>query len=273
MVKWFAASAGTLAYTDNEKGSPALIFMHGLPTSRALWQPVLPHLHASYRLITCDLHDYGDSQKVGRAISHQERAKIVDELRQHLGLESFILIGHDVGASVAIDFMGKFAASVSKLILISPPVYPDFSVPWIVRLARPPYLGEFLVTVMGDLLFRIGLLYGLGHRKRYTPELHQAFSQPFKGKEGKAALLRNLRWGEPRQVFQEYPYIFRQISVPTLIIHGQQDPYIPVVYAERLQRDIAGSQLQIIENGSHFLPIDTPKQVANGINRFLAEPI
>jgi pimeloyl-ACP methyl ester carboxylesterase len=94
-------------------------------------------------------------------------------------------------------------------------------------------------------------------------------AKPFAGKEGRAALLRNLRWGRPGIFFADYPRIMQAISTPTLIIHGQRDPYIPLSHAQRLQTDITNAQLVIIEDGAHFLPIDTPQQVGQAINEFV----
>jgi pimeloyl-ACP methyl ester carboxylesterase len=152
---------------------------------------------------------------------------------------------------------------------MSPPVYPDFREPLIVRLTRTPGLGELLVRLIKDPLFKIGIRQGLVHKERLTPELLRAFADPFSGRAGRDALLRVLRWGRPQVVFKEYPRIIKSIQVPTLILHGRHDPYIPLAHALRLNQDIPGSKLVIIEDGAHFLPIDTPQQVAQEINGFI----
>jgi pimeloyl-ACP methyl ester carboxylesterase len=243
--------------------------MHGLPTSKALWHPVLPHLSPQYRTITFDLNDYGESEKIGRPISHKERADVLDEFRAHLGLAQFHLIAHDLGSSVAIDYMGKYAQRIKSLVIMSPPIYPDFQEPAIVKLVRISGLGELLVRVIRPLLFNIGIKQGLVHKKNFTPELLEAFGGPFADREGQAALLRILRWGRPHIVFKDYPKIIQSIAVPTLIIQGRQDPYIPLSQANRMHEMVADSTLYIIEEGSHFLPIDTPKCVALKINEFI----
>lgn len=267
--KQFQSSHGKVVYTDSQHGVEPIIFMHGLPTSKALWNPVLPHLTPQYRIITFDLNDYGESEKIGRPISHQERADVLDELRAHLGLATFNLVAHDLGSSVAIDYMGKYAQRVKSLVIMSPPIYPDFKEPVIVKLVRIPGLGELLVRLIRPLLFNIGIKQGLVHKNNFTPELLEAFAGPFADRAGQAALLRILRWGRPQIVFKAYPQIIQSISVPTLIIQGQQDPYIPLSQASRMQQMVPGSTLVVIEEGSHFLPIDTPKRVASKINEFI----
>ncbi len=265
----FNSSHGRIQFTDSQNGDHPIIFMHGLPTSKELWQSVLPYLTPHYRCITFDLNDYGESEKIGRPISHKERSDVLDELRAHLGLSKFILVAHDLGSSVAIDYMGKYGQFVQKLVVMSPPVYPDFKEPAIVKLVRIRGLGELLVRVIRPLLFNIGIKQGLVHKQSFTPTLHHAFASPFADKAGRAALLRNLRWGRPFHVFRDYPQIIQSIAVPTLIIQGRYDPYIPAEQVERMREMVADSKLVTIENGSHFLPIDTPEAVAKEIYRFI----
>lgn len=279
MRSFFQSSYGRIVYTDTHPNVPGetLLMVHGLPTAKELFTPVLPHLSPLFRVITFDLNDYGESDKLhqftskktGMGMTHQQRADVLDELRAHLRLEQFVLVTHDLGSSVGIDYMGQYASHVQKLIILSPPVYPDFQEPAIVKLVRIPYLGELLVLIARNLLLDLGIKRGLTHKERFTPELRTALHQAFAGAEGRAALLRNLRWGRPRVFFKDYPAIIKSIQVPTLIIQGKQDPYIPHAQVLRLHYNISHSRLRFIENGSHFLPIDTPEQVAQAINQFL----
>lgn len=268
-VKYFASPAGRIAYTDTAGAGRPIIFMHGLPTSKELWSTVLPALGPAARLITYDLNGYGQSERIGRAITHRERAEVLDALSTFLGLGEFDLVAHDLGASVALDYLGMRAARVRRLVLLSPPVYPDFQPPLIIKLTRLPGLGEILVWTWRDQLFHIGIRHGLVRKDHYTPAIHRAMAGPFTGAAGRAALLRLLRWGEPRLVFRGYPATMRALRIPTLILHGRRDPYIPLAHAQRLARDISGARLVIIEDGSHFLPLDAPAQVADTIQRFL----
>jgi pimeloyl-ACP methyl ester carboxylesterase len=269
MTTFFQSTHGKIAYTDNQTGSEILILMHGLPTAKEIFSPVIPHLNLAYRLISFDLNDYGQSEKIGRHISHQARADVLDELRQHLHIEAFNLIAHDLGASVAVDYMGQYAKHVKKLVLLSPPVYPDFKEPFLVKLVRIPWLGETLLWLAGSLILNIGIKRGMVHKNRFTPELQQAIGGPFLGPTGRAALLRILRWGRPHLVFKDYVQIIKSIAVPTLVIQGRHDPYIPDNQVLRLENDIQESKLVFIEDGGHFLPMDTPKQVAREINAFI----
>lgn len=269
-TKFFQSSRGRIAYTDTGSGERALIFMHGLPTSKEIWKPVLPYLSSDWRVVTFDLLDYGESEKINLPISHIERADMLDELRAHLKLDKFILVAHDLGSSVAIDYMGKYAQRVEKLVLMSPPVYPDFKEPLIVKLVRVQGLGEALVRLLKPVLLKVGILQGMVHKQRLTSDLFNSIARGFEGNSGNAALLRILRWGRPFDVFKNYPAIIASIRVPTLVLQGQRDPYIPKDQVTRLRDTIPGCQLAFIEDGAHFLPMDTPQAVGREITKFIS---
>ena len=269
-TRFFASTHGKIAFTDRNGAGLPVIFMHGLPTSKELWNPVLANLPTDWRLITFDLLDYGESEKTARPTNHKERAETLDELRAYLGLEKFALVAHDLGSSVAVDYLGTFAERIDKLVLMSPPVYPDFVEPFIVKLVRTPGLGEALVAIIKPLLLRVGMAKGMVHKDNLTPDILEAISGGFSGAEGAAALLRVLRWGRPFSMFTDYPAIIDSIRAPTLVIQGRQDPYIPEDQVTRLRDTIPGCKLVFIENGAHFLPLDTPQEVAQEINDFLS---
>lgn len=269
MTLFFESSCGRMAYTDTGRGKPTLILMHGLPTSKEVFAPVLPHLRHAYRVITFDLNDYGESEKRAQPMNHKIRARVLDELRRHLKIKRFVLVAHDLGSSVAIDHLAEYGQHVQKFVIMSPPVYPDFVEPPIVKLVRIPYLGEFLVFALREILFSFGIRRGLYHKDRFTAELRQAMAGAFSGRNGRAALLRNLRWGRPHEFFADYPKIIRSIRIPTLILQGMLDPYIPHSQVFRLRDDIPGAELVFFQHGSHFLPIDVPQRVAVEINRFV----
>ncbi|MBI3396287.1 MAG: alpha/beta hydrolase [Spirochaetia bacterium] len=265
----FRSSKGIIAGWDSGgKGRP-VVLLHGLPTSKELFSNVIPLLKPGLRIIAFDLNNYGESEKTGFEVTHHERAHVLEELRAFLKLQRFSLAAHDLGSSVAVDYMGRYGAHVQRLALMSAPVYPDFRVPLIVRLARLPVLGTALVFLFRRLLLRIGLLRGLVKSECLTPHLMDAFASGFDGPHGLQTLMCNLRWGRPQFVFRDYPSTLRTIRIPTLILHGSNDPYIPSADAERLAHDIKGARLTMIQGGKHFLPLDYPHEVAEALNMFL----
>ncbi|MCY3412522.1 MAG: alpha/beta hydrolase [Candidatus Heimdallarchaeota archaeon] len=259
---------GRMAYIDEGEGH-TLLFIHGLPTSKFIWYDIINHMH-DYRCIAIDLLDYGDSEKINRHISHKQRAENIINFIEKLNLQEITMIAHDLGSSVAIDVMGLNPAYFSKLIIMSPPVYPDFIEPAIVKLVRRKFIGKFLVSVFKSLMFSIGIKQGMTRRNKYTNQTKKHLLSPFLGKDGTLALLRVLRWGSPNPVFLDYPKIIKNISIPTLLIIGANDPYIPRDQITRMHENIVNSTLEIIPEASHFITLDFSKEISHIILNFLS---
>lgn len=260
---------GEMAYWDVGEGGPTVVLVHGLPTSKELWRDVVPALALDHRVIALDINNFGDSEKIGRILDHRQRAAAIDELRVALDLDGFVLVAHDLGASVAVDYMDLYGARVERLVLLSSPVYPDFEEPPPVRLLRRPVLGRVLLRAMPETLFRVAMKTGLHHDERLTDAHVEDFARAYQGREGAQALYENLWWGTPEEEFARYPEIMAGITQPVLLLHGRQDPWIPVAHAHRMDADIPNSELLLIDDGGHFLPLDTPDQVARAILDFI----
>ena len=267
-TKYIELKEGKMAYLERGEGQVVLL-LHGLPTSKELFLPTLSHLPSNNRYIIPDLLQYGQSDQPSRHFTHKERAVHLKQLVDELKIDKFVLVAHDLGASIAIDFMNLFGESVSKLVLMSPPVYPDFKIPFLVKISRAPIIGVLSIFFMRGLLFKIGLRKGMVNKKNYDDKLHNSISGPFRDRHGRTTLYRILNWGSPSIDFADYPKIIKNIKVPTLIIHGREDPYIPLEHSKRLEADIENARLSIIEEGSHFLPADTPEELANHLKSFL----
>ena len=266
-----STSLGDVAYWDvgAPDSSEVRILLHGLPTSKELWLPVLDAMPEG-RTVVVDLLDFGQSSAIDPfTLDHRKRAQAIDELRGELGINTFDLIAHDLGASVAVDYMGLFSDRVEQLVLMSAPVYPDFEEPVVVDLVRKRWLGMPLLRLMPRLLYRRTILHGLVHKSALDDVQMSAFKRDYAGRPGKERMWQSLSWGTPEEMFAGYPDILQDIAIPTLLIHGQHDPYIPLEHAHRMDEDIPDSKLVIIERGAHFLPIDTPQEVAAALSAFL----
>lgn len=114
-------------YVEAGKGEP-LVLLHGWPQTWYAWRKVIPALAQSYRVIAPDLRGLGDS---GRPASGYDKytvaADIAALLRQHLGLDTVFLAGHDWGGPVAFALSAYFPGLVKKLVMLDAAVPGDGS--------------------------------------------------------------------------------------------------------------------------------------------------
>jgi pimeloyl-ACP methyl ester carboxylesterase len=110
---------------DHGGKGPVIILLHGLASSSANWDPLIPLLRDKYRCITIDLVGFGDSPKP-QWYRYTMEEHIRDIRRTIAGLhlrEPFTLAGHSLGSLIATRYARVLPRHVSRLVLLSPPVY------------------------------------------------------------------------------------------------------------------------------------------------------
>ncbi|MGJ4909493.1 alpha/beta fold hydrolase [Bradyrhizobium sp. HKCCYLS2033] len=102
-------------------GPPAgdvVVLLAGFPESWFAWRKVMPLLGSRYRVIAVDFPGQGDSDRPADGYDTQALATAVHRLLQQLGLTSYHLVGHDIGAWVAYPYAALFEAEVRSLALL-----------------------------------------------------------------------------------------------------------------------------------------------------------
>jgi len=121
----FRRPAPALHIADDEGDGPVVIFLHGIASSAATWNPVIPALTAHYRCIAIDLLGFGESAApVGTTFTIEEHVAAIRSTIESLRLTApFILVGHSLGSLLSARYAARYPAHVSRLVLVSPPVY------------------------------------------------------------------------------------------------------------------------------------------------------
>jgi pimeloyl-ACP methyl ester carboxylesterase len=117
------AGGVTLAVDDRGSG-PAVVFVHGVASSRAAWDETIQALGPDVRTVAYDRRAYGDSgaPEPYSGTTVGEQADDLAALIESLGAAPALLVGHGLGAMIALDVVMRFASLVSGAVLIEPPV-------------------------------------------------------------------------------------------------------------------------------------------------------
>jgi len=118
----------TMAYREGGTGDP-LVFLHGNPTSSYLWRDVLPGVEHLGRCLAPDLIGMGDSEKLPasgpgsyRLVEHRH---YLDALLRQLGVtDRVVLVGHDWGAVLGIDWARRHPQAVRGIAYLETLVAP-----------------------------------------------------------------------------------------------------------------------------------------------------
>lgn len=249
---------------------PPIVLLHGIPTCGRLWHYVVADLEGCYTCVTVDLPGFGEAPLESEdSLLLDDLAERIDGLREQLGVPSWHVIGHDAGAALAVHYAVAFPRAVGRLVLVSPPVFPQFRRIWPFQLLQKKVLGEVLAPLVIFVMWSGVLQRGLDPSRPSMREIFDAFRRPFRGLAGSRRLLRILRWGDPEDVLGQTASLLRRVQTPCLVIHGRHDGVVPPSFGERAVEHIPDARLVWLDHG-HYLPLSLPEEVAFHVGPFLA---
>lgn len=97
---------------------PAVVCIHGLTANHTCWASVADVLSPAHRLIAYDLRGRGESDKPDKGYSLAIHDDDLEGLLDHFGLKKAVLIGHSLGAHIAVRFATTRPQRVAKLVLV-----------------------------------------------------------------------------------------------------------------------------------------------------------
>ncbi|HEX9122200.1 MAG TPA: alpha/beta hydrolase [Actinomycetota bacterium] len=249
-------AAGTLALVEEgDAEDPAIVFLHGYPTSSYLWREFVPLFAPWFHVIAPDLLGSGDSDKpVSASLDIRAQAGYVLELLAELGIGSFAVVGHGAGGGIAQ--LLALQADARAIVLIDSIAFETWPTP----LMREVQRSEHPAELTEEFLPR-WLRSGMGHAERLTAGTVREYLRPFQGEEGAAALLRLVRALDGAGLAGLEAEL-GALEIPVLMLWGEDDRYLPAEVAERLHDVIPTSSLAVLPGCSHFLPEDAPETIA-----------
>ncbi len=252
-----------MAYTDTGIGRP-LVLIHGYPFNRTLWDEQVNVLTHSYRVIVPDLRGFGESDASAGPSTMNRLAQDVARLMDHLGISQAVIGGLSMGGYVVLAFYKQFPSRVKALILADTRAQADTEE---AKQTRGQQAEKALTAGMGGIADAMlpKLLTPETVSKR--PEIvKRVRDMMLKTKpEGAAAALQGMAERE------DQTQLLSQITVPTLILVGSEDPITPVADSEKMHEAIAGSRLVVLDKASHVSNIEQAEQFNQELKRFLRE--
>jgi len=100
-----------------ETEAPPLVLLHGLDSAAATFDNVISDLSADRDVLVYDQRGHGQSEAIGFDYSNQAMADDLKGLLEHLQIDKADLLGHSLGARVAVKFAAVYPETVGKLII------------------------------------------------------------------------------------------------------------------------------------------------------------
>jgi haloalkane dehalogenase len=243
---------------EGDPENPALVFLHGFPTSSFLWREFVPLFAPWTHVIAPDLLGCGDSGTSPRAeLNIRAQAGYIRELLAGLDVNGFAVVGHGHGGGIAQ--LLAVEGGVEAMVLVDSIAFDAWPSETTKALQRsaPEDQREDVVRAAFDAF----LHQAMAKPERRTDDLRDAYVAPFLGEEGVRAFFRGIDAADGLGLIGLEDEL-AALSCPTLILWGEEDPYLLVEVGERLNDAIPTSSLAVLPGCSYLLPEDAPETIA-----------
>ena len=261
-----------LYFEDHGSGQP-VVLVHGWPLSHRMWEnQVTALVEAGFRCIAYDRRGFGESDRPSVGYDYDTFANDLHDVITTLDLQDVILAGFSMGGGEVARYLGSHGSDrIAKAMFISS--------------VTPFMLGTPDNPTGADLSLFEGMMAGV---KQDRVAFLAAFFPNFFNYTGQAdfpadaiAYAKSIAWrASPVGTLEcirafgttDFRADLAQITVPVLVIHGTSDAIVPFeISGELTAAAIPGSQLVMIEGGSHGLPVTHPEQLTTAMVRFAKE--
>lgn len=256
-----------ISYDDVGIGKTPILFLHGFPFNKSMWEEQLDFLKESHRLISIDIRSFGQSQDNHIETSINLFANDIIEFMNTLQLKKVILCGLSMGGFIALNAVKKYPKRFSALILCDTQCAADTIEQKTKRLET---IKE--IETNGITNFTATFLKALFHKDSITNKIglvSKIESDILANSAG--VIIGGLKALATRA---ETCISLNQIKIPTLIICGREDQVTPLPHSEFMHLNIANSTLKIIENAGHLSNLEQPEAFNAELLEFLlSEPV
>lgn len=240
--------------TGGREGAPMVVLIHGLgPSASKDWLPVLPRLAAHYRVLLFDLPGFGRSERPDAVLSPKRYADLVHWLiARHTDRPVFV-VGHSLGAAVALRHSADYPEQVARLLLIDAAGILQTTV-FTRHLSKVPGQASTL-PVLRQLV--AGGSRILNHLSGQVQDLGAGKAGSLAGMAG-SDQARGLLYKDSSTVNavlglanEDFSPAIRRLQVPVWMLWGAQDTVTPVRTGQALRWLLPQSQLDILPEAGH----------------------
>ena len=260
-----AAHRPDLAVEQTGRGAP-LVLVHGLATTRDIWNPVVGRLSRRRRVVTLDLPGFGQSPPVGRGFELDAVAERVARTVGARGVRApFDLVGHSLGAAVALTLAARRPELVSRLVLVAPAGFQPLPVvsllaPGVeVLLAARRRLAPLTDLALGRKLL---LSMAVADGAAIAPTQARLMVEASAGASRTAAAFHAVAGADLRPLLIE-------TQAPLGLIWGGRDRTIPARKAQLLFGVRPDCRLELLPSAGHVPMVERPSEFAAALERLL----
>ncbi|TMI24000.1 alpha/beta fold hydrolase, partial [Candidatus Bathyarchaeota archaeon] len=240
--RWVHLDGLAIHYVDEGSGARPVVMVHGNPAWSYMWRRLVPAITSSgHRALAFDLMGFGKSDKPNPNLhDFPHHARIVSGYIESLGLRNLILILHDWGGPLAMQYVIRHPQNVAGLVIMNTFLTSDYRLP-------PQVAAKITPAIIKESSL---------HPENIPESAMEAYWAPFPDDEAKKAYQAFPRMFPDSPThpsfkpMKEIEQGLSRLKVPTLMIWGIGKS--PPTYAERISKMIPNAKLTQVKAG-HFV--------------------
>lgn len=262
MAELTVSSGTKIAYHDSGSGKP-ILFLHSFGHNKDMWYPQLNHLlELGYRVIAPDMPGHGDSSFNRESHTVDLIGQSYIELLNELGIERTIVAGISIGGYIALRMWARRPDLISGLIMCCSKAEADTDA---IKDRRRTQIENIRKNGLESFV-------ETGAPKRVSPKT--AEERPWvvdwiKMMNFTVSAEANAATLEAMALKEDDTDTLSTIDVPTLILSGSHDIFIPEESPHNLHKGIRGSVHHVIQDAGHVASLENPTEVNRRMEEFL----
>jgi pimeloyl-ACP methyl ester carboxylesterase len=275
---WVEVGGLRAHYLKAGEGNVPVLLLHGggYDAASLSYKHAIGSVSQHRQVFAPDWPGYGQSDKPEIEYSTEYYVGFLGHLMDALGLEKANLVGISMGGAISLGFSLRSPQRVEKLVLVDshglgreiPGRAASFA------LVRLPLLNKLVWAALGRSRRMVewslqSVFYDpRAVTRRLVDEVFQLAKQPGAGQAWRSWQRNEIRWRGLRTNFVDR---LHEVAVPTLILHGAEDKYVPVAWARRAHTLIKDSELHVLPQCGHWLTLEKPGEFNRALLEFLAK--
>lgn len=265
LVARYVTVDGTRIRYVEEGTGPDVLLLHGLGASIYTWRDVIgPVAAAGFHVVAFDNRGFGGSAKPATGYRVGDLATLTVHLLDSLHLDDVVLVGHSMGGEIAALTALRAPQKVRGLVLVDAAGL-GTHLPLLTRLARAPLVGSIIAGFRSRRGVRAAVRSSFANPTLVTESEVDQYYAPVADPDFGHTLS-----GVARQFdFGALEGRLDSIGVPTLVIWGSRDRWIPVDIGQRMALDLPRAAFVLVPGVGHDVPDEAPAELTKHLVAFL----